>query len=329
LLGKLAEGPRTRDELRKASGLEKQLFDQFLGEAMGWNPPAVVEEGGRLRSNVPFFTEADFQRMLAENERVPERVFKLVTIPHLEALKARGKELGHRWPLAADTYVRDKALQTLIEEGLMARPPEPPVPWNFGVWGWQGWFAMNELVTQNVQPDKFFARPPDPSEQKAGEALNALLERILKGEQFRDASTPERALLTRIAGWANRDVEALKIVTAPFDNLNQGVFSEERGQRNKQWATRIRIWRVRTPERSPQDGDLAPVFTDSHGEKEAQVFLLYRGRWWYLGNNGAYSLWWLGIDRIKNERLSYLKARGRPSFPIPICTAASSRRCGS
>jgi hypothetical protein len=36
---------------------------------------------------------------------------------------------------SADTYVRDKAIQILVEKGLLSPVPNAPVDWTFGFWG--------------------------------------------------------------------------------------------------------------------------------------------------------------------------------------------------
>ena len=57
--------------------------------------------------------------------------------PHAENCKARAAELGRRWPLPADTFVRDKALALLADEGLIGPVPAAPVRPRFeaGFWG--------------------------------------------------------------------------------------------------------------------------------------------------------------------------------------------------
>jgi hypothetical protein len=93
-------------------------------------------------------SEADFPLFLPELDRIAEKIFREVSLPHLKERKERAMVLGYRWPLPADTYVRDKAIQMLVEETLLSSIPEPPVDWNFSVWGWKGFLRMHREIIE-------------------------------------------------------------------------------------------------------------------------------------------------------------------------------------
>jgi len=144
----LAEKPLTQRELGEKTGFENEILMNSLEELMGYNPPAVVLEEGKYQTQIPILTESDFQLLLPELDRIAEKIFREVVLNHLQEKKDKAKELGFRWPLPAGMYVRDKALQILIEEGILCCVQDPPVDWNFNVWGWNGFLRMHKQITE-------------------------------------------------------------------------------------------------------------------------------------------------------------------------------------
>lgn len=155
ILFALAEGPLDFQRLQDQTSLKNETLLQALEEMTGYNPPAVLFENGKYRSTIPILSDSDLLLLLPECDRIAQVIFDEVVLPHLEERKTKAKEFGYRWALPADTYVRDKALQILEEQGLLTPVSPPPVDWNFGVWGWKGFLAMHDQVSQNLKPDPF------------------------------------------------------------------------------------------------------------------------------------------------------------------------------
>jgi hypothetical protein len=103
----------------------------------------VTKENDKYISSIPILSSNDLELLLAEADRIAEIIFNKITIPMEKELEEEGKRLGLRFPLPSGTSARDIALQILSEEGLLA-VPQPPVPWNSGVWGWNGHLKMWE-----------------------------------------------------------------------------------------------------------------------------------------------------------------------------------------
>jgi len=306
ILFALAEKPMSLPELQAATGLPSATVEQTLGELAGFDPPAVTRQGERYANGIPILTERDLNLLLPECDRIAEEIHQRVSVPHLAALKQRAKELGQRWPLPSDTYVRDKALQTLIEEGLLAPVPDPPVSWNFSVWGWKGFMAQHEQVTRKPKPDPFLATPVSEAEKASLEEFAALKQKILAGEKFSDLSTPARALLTRVSAYVHSDVAAVKAV-----QITSTRFTEEDFAKQKSWMEYmrgLRVWRLPPPPASPKDGDAAPVFTivDDMGYKNVHVFFYYRGGWRVLFNGPDYGFWKEPVESTVKSRLAQL-----------------------
>jgi hypothetical protein len=48
--------------------------------------------------------------------------------------------------------VRDIALKLLVDEGILPEVPASPVPWNFGVWGWEEQLLLeDEIEDREIQ----------------------------------------------------------------------------------------------------------------------------------------------------------------------------------
>ena len=119
------------------------MIQSALESMSRWNPPGVTRENDKYMSSIPILTSADLDLLLPEADRVAEVIFKTVAVPMEKELEEEGSRRGLRFPLPSGTSARDVALQILGEEGLLAIP-QPPVPWNSGVWGWNGHLKMWE-----------------------------------------------------------------------------------------------------------------------------------------------------------------------------------------
>jgi DNA-binding HxlR family transcriptional regulator len=144
-----ADGSLSFTEIQKQTGLEEDILQKALKGLENFSPPAVVLKDGKYHSQIPIFSESDFDMLVCECDKVAEDIFKNAVLPFNEKLKERAKELSYRWPLPKRQFVRDKALQMLIEEGLIGPFQESPVDWNFAVWGWKGNLLMWEEVAKN------------------------------------------------------------------------------------------------------------------------------------------------------------------------------------
>ena len=82
--------------------------------------------------------------LLPQADRIAEIIFKEVTVPMEREMDEEATRRGLRFPLPSGTSARDIALQILSEDGVIAPIAQPPVPWNFAVWGWNGHLAMWE-----------------------------------------------------------------------------------------------------------------------------------------------------------------------------------------
>jgi proline iminopeptidase len=138
--------PATLEEIGDRTRWDPGTIKTALDTMRTWNPPGVVEEKGRYASSIPILSADDLGRLLPEADRVAEIIFKQVTIPMEKEMDEEAKRLGLRFPLPSGTSARDVALQLLSEDGTISPVAQPPVPWNFGVWGWNGRLAMWEDV---------------------------------------------------------------------------------------------------------------------------------------------------------------------------------------
>jgi hypothetical protein len=314
ILFALAEGPLSLEELLEQTTLEEKKLMKSLDELSGYDPPAVILKDDKYWTQMPILTESDFNLLLPELDRIAERIFKDVVLNHLRERKERAQELGYRWPLPADTYVRDKALQILVEEGLLCCVQDPPVDWNFNVWGWKGFLRMHDQITKDVKPPKPQKRKPDlflktslsSKEKEVIEEFNSIKERILKGEKFLDTSTPTRAFLTRISGWYNTDVKALEAVEVPWDNLKGEFFDESGRKRFVEYLKHLDIQRVRLPAKEPKEGDVVPIFTVNEG---IHAYFFYKGSWKVLSNTPEYAFWYDPEGNTLKKKLLYLKRK--------------------
>jgi hypothetical protein len=230
--------------------------------------------------------------LLAEGDRIAATIFREIVHPLFEERAAKGKALGSRWPLPADTYVRDKALQILIEEARIGPAPSASVDWNFGLWGWQGFLPMHDDIRNDVEPDPFLLTSISPDEAERLLQFNRRKQRILDGDPLADTSTPADAFLTWISAYANPDLDALQLVDTQKDHLNTAYVENLRKRGLLDYLREVDIRRLPSTPTDPQDGDVYPVFTrHERGFEEAYMFFYWDGGWRYLGNTPRDGRW--------------------------------------
>jgi hypothetical protein len=307
ILSALADGPLSLAELEKQTGFEKTDLIKTLNEMSEYNPPAVVLSDGKYRSAIPVLNESDFVRLLAECDRIAEEIFTNVVLPNTEERKVRAKELGYRWPLPADTYVRDKTIQILIEEGLLSGVQSAPVDWNFCLWGWKGFLRMHNQITDDLQPDPFLKIPMSEEERKRIAEFNSLKSRVLQGYRYENTSSPAKALITRISALVNSDLDALKTVFTPSTHINRDYIESPNIKKWAEYMKTIKIRRVPPAPKEPKDGDVSPVFIiDNRGYEQAFVFFYYKGGWKALFNTPREGLWQTAAPEILSKTLKSL-----------------------
>ena len=134
----------TTEELNERTGLSSTALQSAIDKMSRWSPPGLIKAAERYQSAIPILSSEDLHLLLPAADRVAELIFKEVTVPMENELEREARKLGLRFPLPSGTSARDIALQILSEEGLIAPIPQPPVPWNFGVWAWNGHIKMWE-----------------------------------------------------------------------------------------------------------------------------------------------------------------------------------------
>jgi hypothetical protein len=304
----LAEGPLSREDLESSTRLNSEFLHRALEQMAGTDPPAVVLDGGRYHARIPVFTESDFQRLLAACDRVAEEIHCNVVLPHAAELEARGKEMGLRWPLPSGTYVRDRALQMLVEEGSLSPVPAAPVDWDFGVWGWRGFLPMNEEVTTGATPDPFLLTAISSDEEERLRQADAVRRKILQGSRFQDVSTPACAFLTRLSAVVHSDVNAMKAVHVAAAQINEQYFAVPQRRNWAQQMRHLNVHRVPPAPANPGTGAVSCVFAIyDQGFEEAHVYFYYDGGWRFLFNTYAVRSWSERAQERVEAKLSLLQ----------------------
>ena len=134
----LAEAEMSLDQMRAITSVDVDELKATLEDWSSRNPPAVSARDGRYTLNVPVFPRCDLERLVRLADAVAVTIHTEVTIPCQVERERTASELGLRFPMAESYLARDIALGLLVGEGLLSEIPDPPVPWTFGVWGWQG-----------------------------------------------------------------------------------------------------------------------------------------------------------------------------------------------
>lgn len=310
ILFALAEGPQTFESLKQKTGLRPDIVNEGLDVLQHTSPPAIVLENGRYRSKIPILCETDRDLLARDCDRIAEIIFEEVVRPHHAERVAKGKASGSRWPLPADTYVRDKALQMLVESGQISAVPAPPVDWNFGVWGWKGFLRMHDEITKDLKPDPFLLTPISEGEMREIARLNSLKNKIFENKSLVDISTPANAYLTWISAHANSDLEALRLVEIPADHIDMAYLENRKKQGLLEYIVKADIRRLPPVPSNPKDGDACPVFTmHERGFEEAYVFFFYNDGWRYLGRTPWDGLWRNWAKDAVRDKLALLKKR--------------------
>jgi hypothetical protein len=155
------------------------------------------------------------------------------------------------------------------------------VPWNAGVWGWQGLLPQHADVTDRTTADPFLKTAVTAEERRDIAAFEEARAKVLAGGAFQDQSTPWRALLTRLANHSKRTPEMV------------GGFT---------------IKRLPPVPANAKDGDVTPIFTrTADDDYDALAFVLWRGNWHYVGNNPRTPYWRTGLEPYIKLRLAELE----------------------
>jgi hypothetical protein len=308
ILFALSKGPQTFESLKGQTKLKPNILKKGLDALQNTSPPAIVLQNGKYQSNMPILGKLDLDLLVRECDRIAKIIFEEVVRPHLAERVAKGKASGSRWPLPADTYVRDKALQMLIEDGQISAVPAPPVDWNFCVWGWKGFLRMHDEITKDLRPDPFLLTSI--SEGEAGEVarLNNLKNKIFENELLLDISTPANTYLTWISAYVSSDLDALKLVEKPSESIDMAHLEKRTKQGWLGFISKVDIRRLPLVPSNPKDGDVYPVFTmHERGFEEAYVFFFYDDGWRYLGNTSQDGRWHTWAGEAAKQKLAVLK----------------------
>jgi hypothetical protein len=298
ILFSLAEGPLDIKQVAEKARWKEEDTKNILRELENYDPPAVVFHQGRYENNIPILAESDFNLLLPEFDRVAERIFKEVVIPHHQERERRAKRRGTKWAFPADIiniYVRDKALQILVEKRLLGAVPSPPVKWNFGVWGWNGFLAMDDQVMNGVKVDSFLSTPVSSEEKRWIEKFGDLKEEIIKGARYNNITTPLDAFLTRFSAWIHADLDALNMIEIASGPFDAEAFEKPEARKLVEYLSKLDIWRIHLPGKASKDGDVIPIFTS---EDDTHVYFYYEGGWRYLYKT-AYT--WLWQEDLEEE----------------------------
>ena len=299
----LAEGPLSLGQLESATEMPRELLQDMLRKMAGYDPPAVVNESGKSRVKVPIFTASDLALLLPECDRVAQDIYDKVVRPHTQERQARARELGRKWPLPAGTYVRDRALQMLVEEGLLSAVPAPPVGWNFGVWGWRGFLPMNEEVTEGTLPDPFLLTAVTGDEEKVLRETESHRAGILKGSRFKDLSTPAKAFLTRFSAFVHTDVGTLRGVQVPSEQIGEDYFTDPKRRSWPQEMAKLSVRRLPPVPANPKEGDVSVVVAFYERSFEhAHVYCYRNGGWRFLFDTYDVGFWSKNAKKPAPER---------------------------
>jgi hypothetical protein len=303
-----AEGPQTFESLKKLTKLKPEILQKGINVLQDMSPPAIVLQNGKYRSKIPILSEADCDLLFHECDRIAEIIFEKVVRPHHEERVAKGKNSGSRWPLPVGTYVRDKALQILIESNQTSTIPASPVEWNFGVWGWKGFLSMHDQIKKALKPDPFLLTSISEDEIREITRLNTLKNKILINKSLADISTPANAYLTWISAYAHSDIEALRLVELPADRFDMAHLENRTKQGWLGFIGKVDIRRLPPVPSNPKEEDVCPVFTmHERGFEEAYVFFFYNNGWRYLGNTPRDGLWHDWAKTAVINKLTLLK----------------------
>jgi len=128
--------------------LNPNALEEVLCDVMSFDPPAIRKQNGKYVLTIPIFTSDDLKYILNNTDRVAGHIHNEVVIPAREECMKAALDVGLRFPLPGwGTLPRDIALQHLVDDGIITGVPDPPVKWNWCVWGWEGKLLLWEEVS--------------------------------------------------------------------------------------------------------------------------------------------------------------------------------------
>ena len=305
----LASGPLDIKQLAEKARLKEEDANNILQQLGNYDPPAVLFHQGKYENNIPILAESDFNLLLPEFDRVAERIFKEIVVPHHQERTRQAKKRGKNWAFPADViniYVRDKALQILVEKRLLGEVPSPPVKWNFGVWGWNGFLAMDDQILNGVKVDSFLSTPVSAEEKKWIEKYRERSDEIIKGARYKNITTPVDAFLTRLSAWIYADLDALKIIEVASGPFDAAEFEKPETRKLVEYLSKLDIWRIHLPGKASRDGDVVPIFTSGD---DTHVYFYYEGGWKYLYKTAYTWLWQTSLEEELNNATEILTDR--------------------
>ena len=313
ILFALGQGALALSDLQDKTGLKSNILNKGLDALQNIHPPAVVCQQEKYQSSIPILCAADLDLLLPECDRIAATMFTEVVRPHFAERVTQGRAAGSRWPLPADTYVRDRALQILIEKGQLGVAPSQSLDWNFGVWGWQGFLRMHDEIKNDLRPDPFLLTSISDAEARDIKRLNRQKQLIFtQGAGIADATTPANAFLTWISAYAKSDLDVFRLVATQPDQLNMAHLQTLKQRGWLDFMRTVDIRRLPPVPEHPQDGDVCPVFTmHERGYEEAYLFFYYQDAWRHLGNTSRDGRWHTWARDAAQERVRLLRNQER------------------
>jgi len=154
----------------------------------------------------------------------------------------------------------------------------------------------------------FLSTPISDDERKRIAELNSMKAKVLQNEKIMDISTPAKAFLTRISGFANSDLNALRLVEEPSDHIDEQYLQEPRSRGWLDYMRQVDFRRLPPVPGEPKAGDLSPVFTmHEEGFEEAYVFFYYQGGWRFLTSNPRDGIWHTWAHDALQSRMESLE----------------------
>ncbi|MFC1564806.1 hypothetical protein ACFL6G_07705 [candidate division KSB1 bacterium] len=134
------------ESIREKTEIHPDTLENRIDYLISLDPPAIRKENNTYLSAIPIFPKDDFKRLLLLADRIASRIHLDITIPCSDELEIEGKKAGLTYSLPDGVLIRDIVLKLLVDEGILPDLPNPPTPWNFGVWGWEGPLLLWEDV---------------------------------------------------------------------------------------------------------------------------------------------------------------------------------------
>jgi RNA polymerase sigma-70 factor (ECF subfamily) len=132
---------------------ESELLSRLVGEADRWRGTLAelvsigyaARANGRYRLTIPVFMQGDSDVLAPEIEAVMKPIIGEVVVPALSGLPSQLDEMGYghrrdqfgQWQRWITGSIMAKAVQFLLEQGVLPRPPAP-APASFAFIAWKG-----------------------------------------------------------------------------------------------------------------------------------------------------------------------------------------------